>query len=298
MTTTAVTTAYCDGSSLANFNAWAQWIYDQFIAFGWTQTADTGQGVIPAVGSVPSAAGYYVIFQSADALSSTCPITVKLEFFAASSVPSFGLTVGTGGTNGAGILLFPVSKYMYGGGTYSLKASSSSTTNLLPLYASGDAGNIRFGLWVNSNTLSADTYNLVYIIISRSRDATGAQTGSYVQFWCGCGTSKFFQTIFAPPLGPTNIFDNSGSVIAAVPSSSTSWTQNGNTMAVPIMQNIGGLSNPTPDLLLVSFTDFTAGNIVVVTVYGVAHTYVVVVTNGVNNFNLQATNCALLMRYE
>lgn len=295
---TATTSAYADGSSLTNFNAWAYWMYQQFIAFGWTQTADTGQGTFPETGSAPSAAGYYAVFKAADSLAGACPIYVKIEFWEASNVPYFGLTVSTGGTDGAGNLLSPVSQRWSGGGTYALQANGASTTNLLPLFASGDAGNIRFVLWPNTNSSSPDYYQGVAIIIARSRDSSGNQTGNYVQVWGLCNTGKAFQTVFAPSVGATNIIDNTGYLIAAYPAiSSSSWSNGGAVLVSPVMQNVGGLSNPTPDILIGSNKDFPPGTTATVSIYGVLHTYVSFGANNFYNF-LNGVNSAVLVRYE
>lgn len=295
---TATMSTYCDASSLANFNAWAYWIYQQFIAFGWVQTADTGQGAMPAVSSAPSAAGYYVIFKSSDALSSACPIYVKLEMWEASNVPNFGLQVSTGGTDGAGNLLSPVTARMYGGGTYTLAANSANNSNSLPLFASGDGGNMRLALWSQNNNASPDYYNAVGIIIARSRDSSGNQTGNFVQVWGLCQGGKPFQTVYAPSLGTTNSIDNNGYLIAPYPNvGDNSWSNGGAVAVAPVMQNVGGFSNPTPDILIGSRKDFVPGTTASITVYGVAHTYVALGAYNLSNY-LQSANTAVLLRYE
>jgi len=275
-------------------------MYQQFLAFGWTQTADTGQGAFPAVSSAPSAAGYYAIFQAADALSSAYPITVKIEFWESSNIPYFGLTVGTNGTDGAGNLLTPFSTRLYGGSgdNRSLQGQSASTTNLLPCFASGDAGNMRFGMWYNNNNVGPDYYQGVGIIIARARDSNGNQCGNYVQVWGFCYSHGAFQTVFAYGLGTTNNLDLTGTVIAAAPNlGDTSWTNSGAIMVSPVMQNIGGLSNPTPDLLVGSRKDFPPTASAVITVYGIAHTYVALSSTNLYGF-VQSQNTSLLMRYE
>jgi hypothetical protein len=295
---TATTTAYSDASNLTNFNAWAYWVYQQFIAFGWVQTADTGQGTFPASGSVPSAAGYYAIFKSADSLTASCPIYVKIEFWATSNVPYFGLTVGTGGTNGAGSLTFPYTTRMYGGGTYALQTYTANTGNMLPLFASGDAGSMRLGLWFSNNPGSPDYYQGVYIIIARSRDNAGNQTGNYVQVWGGCHAVQSFQTVFAPSLGTTNTIDGSNSIIAMYPNvGNASWANGGAIPVSPVVQNMGGFSNPTPDLLVGGLKDFTPATTAVCKSYGVAHTYVAISCQQFNAF-MQSQYMSLLMRYE
>lgn len=299
---TATMNSYCDGSSLANFNAWAYWMYQQFIAFGWVQTADTGQGTFPATGSAPSAAGYYAIFESGDALSGTSPIYVKMEWWESSSVPYFAVTVGTGGTDGAGNLLAPYTTRFYGGGSgMSFKAYSASTSNLLPCYASGDGGSIRFSMWCQNGTGSPDNYNNVSLIIGRSRDSSGNATGNFTQVWMWCYSDTAFQTVLAPAVGGgTNNMDVSGYFMAPYPETSgsaASWSNGGAVMVAPVMQNVGGLSNPTPDLLVGSSVDFPPGNTATITVYGVAHSYIAAASHAMTSF-LNGTPATPLMRYE
>jgi hypothetical protein len=292
---TASSSTLVDASTLANFNAWANWIYSQFIAFGWTQTSDTGQGAFPAVGSVPTAAGYYAIFKSADTLTASCPIYVKLEVWAASSVPTFAITVGTAGTNGAGTLLAPATT------RFTWAANGASTTNSIAVYASGDAGSIRFNLWSSTLGTSPDYYQAIHICIARSRDTSGNQTGNYVQLWCGGSSSnRFSQTVYAPGQGTTNSGDSTtNSYIAAVPmtGNTVSWSNNGAICVSPVQQNIGGLSNPTPDILVAGYADVKPGTSVNVTVYGVSHTYVACGCNQFYAWILSAA-CSLLLRYE
>lgn len=297
---TATMNSYCDGSSLANFNAWAYWMYQQFIAFGWTQTGDSGQGTFPQTGSAPTSAGaYYAIFQSTDTVSPTCTITVKIEWWESSNTPNFGITVGTNGTDGAGNLLAPYTQRIYGGGTNSLVAYSANSSDLLASYASGDAGSIRFAMWDTNNAASPDYYNMVCIIIARSRDTSGSVTGNYAQLWTICNGTKAFQTVFAPSVGTTNTIDAQGYFMAAVPygSGSHSWSNSGAVLVAPVLQNIGGLSNPTPDLLIGSNADFQGGQSATITVYGVSHNYVAMGSPQMNTFVNGPQSC-LLMRYE
>jgi hypothetical protein len=276
-------------------------MYQQFLAFGWTQTADTGQGTFPATGSAPSAAGYFAIFKSGDALSGTSPIYVKIEFWESSSIPYFALTVGTGGTDGAGNLLAPYTTRIYGGGTpMSFKAYGASTTNLLPCYASGDAGSIRFAMWCGPSTSSPDNYNIVGIVIGRSRDSSGNATGNYVQMWVWCYGGSAFQTVFASSVGGgTNNLDQTNYFIAAVPyfSGSVTWSNAGAIAVAPVLQNVGGLSNPTPDLLIGSNADFPAGATAAITVYGVSHNYLGASSHAQNAY-LNGPQSTPLMRYE
>jgi hypothetical protein len=238
----------------------------------------------------------YNVFKSADSLSIAYPIYIKIEMWAVGNVPYFGITVGTGGTNGSGSLLSPTTNRVYGGGTPSFACYIVDVSAFYPCFASGDSGSIRFGLF-NQSVATYGTYNSVSIIVARSRDGSGNQTGDYVMLWTACNNGKTFQTVFTGGGGANNE-DITGSFIGALPSATTSTTFGGVTMASPVFQNIGGLSNPTPDLLVGKYADFAFGSSAAITVYNVSHNYISVGSNQVSNFLGSNSQCALLLRYE
>jgi hypothetical protein len=267
---TATTTAYPDASSLANYNAWANWVYNQFIAFGWVQTADSGQQTWPATGSVPTSNTSYNIFQSQDSLTSSTPIYVKLSMYETSSLPQIQLTVGTGGTNGSGALNTPhITPLTFGCGL-------NETSALLNCYASGDSGSIRFVLFAPSG--NGPNYPYYYytlaFVVSRSYNSTGQRTGNYVMVWELDDSLGYYQTVYNPVTTGTNNQDTSGYAIAALPYRNASTSIGGVTMVAPVFQNIGGLTNPTPDFLLAKSVDFPDEAAASATIYGTAHNYI------------------------
>lgn len=289
---TATTTTYCDCSTLANFNAWANWLITQILALGWTQTADSGQATWPA-SSVPTSA-VYNIFQSADSLSTGFPIYLKLELWSSSNVPQIAVTVGTGGTNGSGTLNSPASARTV------MNPYTSDTTNQQTLYISGDAGNIRFMLFAeNGHTSYPEAYNGVCCVISRSYSSSGSQTGDYVMvWWISYGQSgAYFQTVYNSGTGGANTQSTTSYLIAALPYSSGSAAMGGTVLVSPVFQNIGGMTNPTPDLLVGHTTDFPNESPASVTVYGVSHTYMPF-NSAVIGQMVYGINTAWLMRYE
>jgi hypothetical protein len=286
---TATATAYCDATSLTTFNAWAQWIYDQFIAFGWTQTADTGQQTWPATGSVPSSAVYNV-FVSADRLSTAYPIYVKVEMWASSDVPQIAITVGTGGTDGAGNMNSPHTTRT------EFNPYTNDTTNQQNLYASGDAGSIRFLLWTPSGFSGyPETYETTWIVIGRSYNADGNQTGDSVLTWFGAYSNKAYQVVYNATIGGTNTQDTSGYFLAALPYAGTSAAMGGTVLVSPVFQNIGGFTNPTPDFLVGKGADFPSDSVAACTVYSTSHNYMP------STFQSQLINgitTSMLIRYE
>jgi hypothetical protein len=285
----ATTTTFPDASSLTNFNAWAQWIYDQFLAFGWTQTADTGQQTWPATGSVPTSP-VYNIFVSNDSLSSAFPIYVKLEMWGNSSVPNFALTVGTGGTDGAGNMLSPNTTRT------EFNPYTNSTSPAQNVYASGDAGNIRFLLWTPSGTSGyPNSYELTYFVIGRSYSGLGVQTGDYVMTWFGGYSNRYCQVVYNPTIGGTNTQDSSSYFIAALPYPGTSSSEAGSVIISPVFQNIGGFTNPTPDLVIGKSGDFPSDTVAACTIYGTSHNFMATIPQ----FSfINGITASIMIRYE
>lgn len=289
---TATTTAFCDCSSLANFNAWAQWLYNQILALGWVATADSGQASWPATGSVPTSA-VYNIFKSADALSTAFPIYLKLEMWSSSNVPQIAVTIGTGGTNGSGTLSSPSSSRVV------MSSYTADTTNQQTCYISGDTGSLRFCLFgENGHTGYPESYEQICCVISRSYSGSGSQTGDYVMVWWISYQQggAYYQTVFNSTIGGANTEATTGYFIAPNAQNSSSWAMGGTVLVAPVLQNIGGLTNPTPDLLVGSQTDWpneTPGNC---TVYGVSHAYMPFTSQVVAP--VRSVTTSWLMRYE
>jgi len=149
---------------------------------------------------------------------------------------------------------------------------------------------------------NVDSYGPQYVIIARSRDNNGNQTANYVMYWEGFsqGASLFnlFQTVF-PPLGGMNVVDSTGYLMSGL-GKQTTGAMNGVTMVSPVFQNVGGLSNPTPDLLVGFGNDFPFNTPATILVYGVNHNYIAMrpLTNSPYAGAAQNGNTTLLMRWE
>lgn len=243
----------------------------------------------------------FMIFESNDSLSSIAPIYVKLELYAYqnTNTPSFRVTVGLGGTNGYGSLVAPV--------TAALTSTSyqNDTTNLRPCYASGDAGSFRCTILNPIGVGSNDPYLGQWMVIARSRDTSGNPTSNYVSLWVGGYTAAApctFQTVFSA--GGINLEDTQGVLIGALanPAAANNFSGafSGVTMVTPIFQNVGGLSNPTPDFLGGFAKDFPVNTLALITVYGVQHNYISLVSTGAGPKigPVSSTYAALLFRFE
>ena len=168
--------------SNTDFQTWVQGLHAQFAAVGLVQTGDTGQ-INPATTTIPSigtAAGYE-IWRFNDALQSTAPVFIKVEYGGNGAQGATGIgmfvTVGTA-TNGAGTLTGTVGvrrNLFYSGG------SSTTPGMMLASYCCSDGS----GLALVTNLSTANTNFAMAVIIDRARDGSGTAQGDGVYTWLG-----------------------------------------------------------------------------------------------------------------
>jgi|SRR5271157_817461 len=264
---------YPDCSTLTNFKAWAQFISNFFTTAGWTAGTDTGQVNWGTIVSVPTSAGtaVYEIWKSADSGSTACPITIKVEYWSASNIPSTFFTVGTGGTDGAGNLNTPKSPRQ------ALAAYSADASNLYPCYASGDSGSMRIVMFDNGSTSYPGSYQSFGFFVSRDYNTSGVIQANYVQvLWLtGQGGSpvQASQTIYNATNGGVTPQDVN-TLLAALPFSYNLTAQYGaNVLVSPVFPFVGALGNPNINHFLARINDFSDEAVFAMTVYNVSHTY-------------------------
>ena len=228
--------------------------------------------------------GLYEIFVSQDALSSTCPITVRFDYAQSSVQPALYANVGLAGTNGAGVLNTPNTGL---GGVHNV--SSQSSDNVFhPCVASGDGGNFRMLICPGG----ASNGVWIFFCVGRAYDGTGAQITPYVLLWMASNSKKTCQAIFLTgALGPLE----SSVWIAAVGGVNQSAGFGGNVAVSPAYVNVGGFNNPSPDLVVGKTNDFLDGTQVTVAFYNVNHNYYV---SNSGATLITSIACALLMRFE
>ena len=291
-TTKVYSSLYCDAATLANFNAWGQFISNAFSSFGWTAGTDTGQVSWP-VGSVPTSYGTFEIWKSADALSSTCPITVRIDYWN-NAKPWVAIEIGTGGTNGTGTLLAPHS------GTYSIGAYSNTATIYQTCYASGDTGSFRCLMFATStNQSSPYLYEPFGFGINRSMSSAGVATDDYVHFlgWMSHSASTSIQqAVPNPSVGGTYAVEYNN-INAPLPYTANLMA-NGVIYVVPFFPIVGAPGNPSDDWLFTKLGYLADDTQVSVTMFGTPHTYVVLNNTAGNPQFVYGISTAILMRYE
>lgn len=159
----------------AHFRGWTKWVHDRLLAFGWVQTADTGQMDFATV-LAPTTSNQvrgYTIYRMDDALQATAPVYMKIEFGSGSSNvanPAIFITMGSG-TTGAGLLT--------GNVTFrSQETLAGYTAGPLNCFASGDAG--RFTIALGADPVSTNAFFVFGV--ERLRDPSGSplNTGAHL----------------------------------------------------------------------------------------------------------------------
>lgn len=149
-----------------DFRLWGSGLNAQIAAVGLVKTADTGQIDWTTV-LKPSAGNQkvgYEIWRFNDALQSTKPVFIRIDYGSGSaggSLPSLWATIGTG-TNGAGTVTGQV------GSTRAIQASAGSAT---PSYCSGNAS--RLSLCTNNGSANGT----LILCIERTKTPAGVETG-------------------------------------------------------------------------------------------------------------------------
>jgi hypothetical protein len=145
-----------------------------------TRTADTGQINTATVTrpAVNTSAGY-AMYRFNDALQATSPVFLRIDFgtAAAAGCPKMWATVG-GSTNGAGVIGNTIFAYTGIGPNNSAAAAPVTTTNF-PTYICTLPGYLFFSFKDQGYT-SYWPLTVGILCLSRSHDATGANTGEGV----------------------------------------------------------------------------------------------------------------------
>lgn len=268
----------------ANFRLWGKAISDALVALGLVKTSDTGQidwatVLKPAAGS--TSAGFE-IWRLNDALQSSAPFFIKIEYGSgsAATTPSIWITIGTT-TNGAGTLGGNVSTRTQ------IRANGSSAT-LTNCYFSGQSSRINFALWPMSSN------NGIFVSIERLKDAAGADTSEGVYFLNG----NTFNGYSAQTVGSVGIVSNAESPICAGTLSGTTAVLGTEVGTFPIYPARNKMYPPCLGGIGYISADITAITPFPLTVYGVSRTYLPLGAVGIAASPIrQNANGALAMPY-
>jgi hypothetical protein len=291
---TSTASLYPDSSTLANFKAWAQFISNAFSTFGWTAGTDTGQVDWGTIASVPTTYGTFEIWKSADALSSSTPITLRIDYAYYSSHAAVAIQIGTGGTDGAGNPLAPRS------GAYWIHAYNNTTAVYMTCYASGGTNGFRCLMFATGGNTAFPYYNEPFGFgINRSVNSSGVETSDYVNLigWMSQQPSNSTQVAVPSPVVGGTYPSEYNNLNAALPV--TAGLEAGGYLYIaPIFPIVGAPGNPSPDWLVTKLGYLADDTQINVTMYSTPHNYVVLNNTGSGPYFVNGIPTAILMRYE
>lgn len=272
----------------ATFRLWINEIHNSLIAFGWTQTADTGQINFATVAAPVGASNYpgYAIYAMADALQASYPCYLRIDFGSGAggaTTCSIKVQIGTG-TNGAGTLT---------GNTVTQQTISNAgaSSAISACFTSGTTSRFTMAFWPNATS----TFGL-FLNIERDLDSSGVNQNVGIGMRCGTTSGSVAQQ-FLPNAG-----------LGAVPNAESKWlffaTQTNPavgqnlTSIMPLRQAYGPLRNPEMGFMAVQ-NQIAIGASAELTRYSAANTYFLVNTNAFVAGNSAAgITFSLLMLWE
>jgi hypothetical protein len=241
MTTVAMSTAP-DNTSATTFRAWGSAISAALAAIGWVKIT-TGTSINWASVTQPTVANSskgYEVWRMNDALQSTAPVFMKIEYGSgeAAAYPAVWITYGTA-QNGSGTLTGQVStRKIYVG---------YNTASACTCYFSGTSSRLTVFLWV-------ENYG-PFFVTERTRNNAGAETGTGLMIGGGptttAGTDKFSQ--YVPFTGPIPAMYAAFNTYSPPSGNGTYQT---NVFMAPVRTWTPGESNP-----FVSLATYCAGDI-------------------------------------
>jgi len=269
-----------NNSTDAQFRAWINEIHNSLIAFGWLQTADTGQINFTTVGRPTAGSTYqgYAIYQMNDALQSACAVFIRLDFGtnANTDTPGMKFQICIGGTNGAGTLTGNVSAVLVLGCDTVVAGTAFNGRT------AGTSSSFRMSMWPHSAS-AARGWSLV---IERDLNTAGVEQSTGVS-WAyinhAGGSTAVFGSQFLETAGGTGTLTT---VLYAMVHSLATQSGGGNVGVGPVRTQLGPFRNPMKGLLIYAKGDFADQTTNPVSIYGSTHTYVMLRDIvGAQNFN-------------
>lgn len=234
-------------------------------AAGLTQTSDTGQINLSTVlkPSASNTTSGYQIYRFSDALQSTTPVFIRVEYASAASAGSCSLNIQVGtGTNGAGTLT----------GQTSTNAVTKNLGNTVAsnFYFSGDGSRIAM-----AGGISASSNNNILFCVERLRNSSGANTadGIYVLAGSaqggGSNPATYQQVV---PASGTILAQGTGQSIASFAPPQT-LSLGSDLYVSPFHPTSYTVHNPCASFVKYYYTDFNTGTPATISLYSTAMTF-------------------------
>jgi hypothetical protein len=275
-------------NSDALFRAWINEIHNSLIAFGWTQTSDTGQINFSTVTRPTAINTYqgYAVYTMGDSMQATCPLYLRFDFGTGGVAddPAIKFQAQIGATDGAGNLSAAVMSVV----TTSPSGASASATTLV-CRTSGTSSAFRMSFWLGQGTGISHGWHFA---IERDKDSSGSDTALGVNLvWIynsnNVTTAVGVGSQFLGVDGGSSAADT-GRIFTMVAGVNNSGNLNTKSVG-PVHTNAGGFRNAMTGLLVTNRADWSNDSTNSVFIYGAIHTYLFQRTGnntiGVNQWN-------------
>lgn len=226
-----------------------------------------GSGTTTAISASPATSALvYEVWQATDALASTLPIIVKLEYGTSgtANAPQFAITAATG-SNGSGTLTGNVS-------ARNVSASNSAGATGVGAASIFSGSSSQFAIAMFLNPVSGS--NGFFFAIERAHNSSGADTSSYFMVLSianNSGTHLPTQQIVQLPANGGTLTAETAFITAMTTLSS--GLVGTNIALAPVFPVIGKLDNPCMALAFSKGGDVIEGATVVVPYFGSNHTF-------------------------
>jgi hypothetical protein len=280
-------------SSDVLFRAWGKALSDAMTAVGFVKTADTGQ-IDWATVLAPTSVTYqgYEIRQFTDALQSTNPVFVKIEYgsYSLAADPCLKISIGVG-SDGSGNLTGDYSSYMH------MATHGSNTTTLSPCIVSGDTNRIEVAMFID-----ATVYNISFFI-ERVKDDSGNDSDDGIDLiWqsnAAQGNAGMYQRFFPKKGLPYPLVYSTGVCCLLPYTTVNNYSYSGNIGIYPTYTNMGYVANPNLALCIYNTAVINSvGSVITLTIFGEEHDYMLTsILSGTINGNTNAGIC-IAVRYE
>jgi hypothetical protein len=278
-------------STNANFQAWGSAVSNAFTQCGWTEVTGIGEinwGTVAKPDTASTVMGFE-IWKMADALQTTAPVTLKIEYGSGPANTSPGLWLQLGANNSGNALTGILSnrQNVYSGGQQTASA---------PCFICGDTNRIIVGMHVSL------AGNCFAFGIERTHDAAGADTGEGITVGACYNSTSWYQTYWNCATGPTSVGPN---VLCFMPPDGAGTGQGGGstgavTTLYPVYFYKGTYTQPSLNFMMAFARNVTNTSSLTVTHLGAAHTYLpltALTPNGMSTPLTSGNNC-LLIRWE
>jgi hypothetical protein len=287
MATRTAALAYSNSTD-ALFRLWINEVHNALIAFGWTQTADTGQINFSTVTRPTTTNSFvgYAVYAMGDSLQSTCAVYMRLDFgttLAQADGPGLKVQICIGSTNGAGTLIGNVATQQ----TLNPNLGASATV-LWAMRTAGSSSSFRFKWGSDGSTSTGFIF-----AVERDQDANGADASTGVNFltnWQTTWNSQFLELA-----GGTGAVE--ARWLAAV-SSGASQAAGGFVGVGPVRCQLGALRNPMKTVVVFARGDFADNATTQLVLYGTSRTYLMFCLFAGQAVNTWNTNCGVAFLWQ